>query len=116
MGLAHALAVAGVVLRQRHLALSLCGGQHNPGIQRQEHGRGIADGRAGGEVTAEGRRVADQARGELREQVAQQRDPALEGALHFGKRQGRADVDGIGTKRQPTEFLEPVDGQNQRRP
>ena len=71
--LAHGLPVAGEVVGQRHVPVAVGRGQHDVGLERQQRGRRVADRRAGAEVAADGRAVADQPGGELREHLVEQR-------------------------------------------
>ena len=115
-GTAHALPVAGEVVGQRDLALAVGVGEHHRRLQREQHRRAVTDGRAGAQVAAEGRTVADEPGGELREQLRQQRDVAVEAAFDLGERQGRPDLDVVGFDAQLPQFGQPVDGDHAIRP
>jgi hypothetical protein len=54
---------------------------------------GVADGGGRAEVAADRGAVADERRCEHREQLGQQRDPAVEAPLHLGERERGADLD-----------------------
>src|SRR5699024_3200416 len=73
---------------------------------------GVADGRTGAEVAADRGAVADEAGGELREQLAQQRDLAGEVALEFGQRRGRSELDVLAVAADAPQFGQTVDGEH----
>src|SRR5690606_8502253 len=75
------LPVTGEVVGQRDLALTLGGGEDEGGLQGEQDRGGVADGRGGAQVAAEGRAVADEARGELREELLEQGHPPGQAAL-----------------------------------
>ena len=116
VGGADALPVAGEVVGQRHDPLAAHRGQHQLRLQREQGRRGVADRRAGAEVAAEGRAVADQPRGELREQLGQQRHLAVQPALDLGQGERGAEPDLlVASTRQPAQLGQPVDRDHQRR-
>src|SRR5690606_26970294 len=78
---AHRLAVAGEVVGQVDFALAVDGCQHQARTESEQRGRAVADGRAGSEVATERGAVADQARGELGDQLRQQRYVCAETSL-----------------------------------
>ncbi len=116
VGAAHALPVAGEVVGQGDLALAVDAGQHQARLQGEQRGRRVADRRAGAEVAAERGAVADQPRGELREQLGQQRHAAVETALDLGQRQRRADLDPVGVDDQAAQLGKAVDRDDRRGP
>ena len=101
-----ALPVAGEVAGQRDLPLDLplAGdrGQHERGVQGQQHRRCVADRRGGAEIAAQRGPVADQPGRELREQVGQQRHPAVKPGLDLRQAQRRRQAQcGPGRRRTP---------------
>ena len=71
-------AVAGEVVGQRHLALTLGGGQHEHRVEREQRGREVADRRRRAEVATDRGAVADQPRRELRPHLVEQRHRAVQ--------------------------------------
>ncbi len=113
-GLHERLPVAGEVLSQRYLAVATGAGQHQRGLQRQQRGRGVADGGCRADVATDGGAVADQPGGELRPHLVQQRDAPCQQPLGLGQRQRRADLDAVGPDGERAQLRQPVDGHRQR--
>ena len=90
---AHGLPIPGEVLAQRDLTFAVGRREDDDGVQGEENGRGVTDRRARAEVAADRRAVPDQPRGELGEQLREQRDAAGQEALGLGQRDGGADLD-----------------------
>ena len=111
---ADGLAVAGEVVAQRDLALTLGRREDDAGVEGEESGRGVADRRTGAEVAADGRAVADQPRGELREHLREQRDAAGEEALGLGERDARADLHELVGEVERQQLGDAVDRHDQR--
>ncbi len=110
--------VAGEVVRQGDLPLASGRGEHEARVERQQRRCGVADGGGRAEVAPEGGAVADQPRGELREDLRQERhrDPAdLQALLDLGEGQRGADLDRLGGDRQLAQLGQPVEGDDVRR-
>ena len=76
----HRLAVAGEVLGEVDLALTVERRQHDPRAEGEECGRDVADRRSGAQVSADRGAIADEGGRELRDQLVQQRYSAAEPA------------------------------------
>ena len=108
-GTAHGLPVAGEVPGQRDHPVALGRGQDDLGVEGQQDGCRVTDGGGGGEVAAQRRAVADEARGELRKHAVQQRDPAVQGTLDLAEAQGCADLDDVVRHVELTQLGDAVD-------
>jgi hypothetical protein len=87
------LPVADEEFAQRNGPRSVRTNHANCRIERQQQGRAVAHWRRGGEISAKGRPVTNERRGEEREPIAdrgRRGNPAL---LYFGYRQAGADLD-----------------------
>src|SRR5699024_6396592 len=87
-------------------------GEHELRLECQQRRWGVADGRTGAEVAPDRGAVADEAGGELREQLAQQRDLAGEVALEFGQRRGRSELDVLAVAADAPQLGQTVDGEH----
>src|SRR5699024_7257011 len=114
-GFPHALAVAGEVLTQGNLPFALRPGEHERGVEGEEHGGTVTDRGAGAEVAAERRTVSDELRGEQREEVGEDGNLITELVLDLGEGESRPDLQGARAVRKSLEFLELIEGDRQGR-
>ena len=105
----HALAVAGEVLGEIDLSLTVERRQHDSRAEGEESGRDVPDRRRGAQVSADRGAVSDEGRRELREQLVQQRYSAPETTLDLRQVQRRTDLDRLVGDREAAQLGELVD-------